>query len=92
MRWKLLLGRVAFGPRSVAIALGRRFHFERKVRTRGHRHQHLFLAIDQRGSVIAGDLETVPVGDVVGRAKYAATVPEIPKRSACSPLASAKID
>src|SRR6185312_14539583 len=55
-------------PALMAVTLGGWVHFQREVSAFGHWHQHLFLAVDQRGGVIAGDLEAMAVGDGVGGA------------------------
>ena len=39
---------------------------ERELGARGYGHQHLLLAVNQRGSVVAGVLESVAVGDGIG--------------------------
>src|SRR5947207_14481421 len=41
---------------------------ERELRARRNRHQHLLLAVNQGGGVVAGDLESVSMGDGVGGA------------------------
>src|ERR1700743_1610697 len=39
-------------------------------KTHLHRHQQVFLAHDHGGGVQAGELESVPVGDRIGRAGF----------------------
>src|SRR6516225_7650546 len=39
------------------------------VSARRHRRQHVFLAHNERGSVVAGQLETMPVRDGIGWAR-----------------------
>src|SRR5579875_527617 len=43
---------------------------DRRLGARRHRHQHIFLALDQRGGVIAGHFETVAVRYCVGGAGF----------------------
>src|SRR5215831_17302283 len=45
-----------------------RFGLKRKVRPFGDWNQHLLLAVNQRGGIVARNLETVAVRDRIGRA------------------------
>src|SRR5437868_779715 len=42
---------------------------ERELRARRNRDQHLLLAVNQGGGVVAGDLESVSMGNGVGGAR-----------------------
>src|SRR4051812_46902641 len=46
------------------------FADHRWMGSRWNRGQHVFLGIDERGGVVAGHLETVPVRDRVSRAGF----------------------
>src|SRR6185503_13334164 len=64
--WKLVSAGAWSGlgwKRLVSIPGVRGVRFEREVRPGGYGNQHLLLTVDQRGGVIAGDLESVAVCD-----------------------------
>ncbi len=52
----------------MAAAGGFGLGLQGEVGTRGNGHEHLFLAVNQSGGIVAGDLKTVTVSDGVGGA------------------------